>query len=109
MNDPNDNLKSELIYGAQCKSCVSDYVYVGETSRFLTQRSYSHLHDRTSPIRNHMDTTGHRAIDFKIIKHQSKPYPRKVLEKLLIEKFDPPLNTKANLDIFLNIDYNKLL
>src|SRR5438046_1697779 len=67
----NKDEQSGVIYGVKCKSCTEKYIYIGETARFLIQRAYSHLHKRTSPVRNHIDTKGHRAIDFEIIAYQA--------------------------------------
>lgn len=89
--------RSGVVYGVSCEECdgASTIRYVGETSRTLRERLYSHKHDKAnkSALRNHTEThPGHVNFKYKILASDYRASQRKILESIQIKKLCPIWN-----------------
>ena len=103
--------KNNVIYAACCNDCPDRTLYIGETARSLAVRSNEHLknYDGRSAVGNHCKSSGHVNVSFKPIHEVRKIYNRRIMEKLLIDKFSPTLNTKSDCLSYISIDPTRML
>ena len=87
-----------IVYGMTCPQCQKNdnkpYHYIGETSSTLQKRIYNHYKDlaNTSAIRDHMQSTGHKDFNYKILHTNNIATQRKIIEAIFIKKYNPTLN-----------------
>jgi len=97
-NQPDILKQSGVVYGVSCTKCPDPEKihYVGETSRTLKERSYSHKYDKAnkSALRDHTNThPGHNDFNYKILAREQWAANRKIKESLLIRRLEPDWNS----------------
>lgn len=97
--------QSGLVYGVKCLDCQDkeQIKYVGETSRKLKDRIYSHFHDRSNPsaLRNHREEEPyHSNLQYQILGKELVASRRKILESLLIKKYNPVWNGDRGIQLY---------
>lgn len=101
--------QSGLVYAVSCNQCEDSKKvrYIGETTRPLKERIYSHMYDRSNPsaLRKHKEEEPyHSDFKFRILGKEMIASRRKILESIWIKQLSPQWNADKGLKLYCGVN-----